>query len=455
MGKLNIFIIAIIGFLFCQVIFLPIITSSTLIINKQCGRTGVILYEDGCCEGYTLCYFYTNKPDDTPRNILIDMEGKIIKTWPNTTAFPAKILPGGSIITGTGGTYQWDVYNLTQIDWNGNIEWNFCNWCEDFGGKNSSRQHHDFQREGNPVGYYAPGQEFVSDGKTLVLSHNTVYNLSISRKEFIDDVIYEVNWDGSLTGFEWHAINHIDEMGFNLKSRIGIWFNPGGPDKPLTFAPYNWWLHLNTISYLGENKWYPDDERFNPENILICSRIANFIAIISKESGDIIWRIGPDFSKNTEEGSKIGQIIGPHYAHIIPEGLPGAGNILLFDNGGLAEYGLFGCPSKLRLYSRVIEINPKTLDIVWEYSHKKGFYPLPRSGEYHKFFSPTGSSAQRLPNGNTLITECLTGHIFEITADKEILWEYLSPELNLGIYRGYRIPPEWIPGNPSNYTFWE
>jgi hypothetical protein len=118
------------------------------------------------------------------------------------------------------------------------------------------------------------------------------------------------------------------------------------------------------MSKLGKNKWYnAGDERFNPENIMICSRHANIIAIICRETGEIVWKIGPDYSQKTEEGKKIGQIVGPHHAHMIPEGLPGAGNILVFDNGGFSGYGILGMPNKFRCYSRVIEINPYTLDI--------------------------------------------------------------------------------------------
>ena len=81
-----------------------------------------------------------------------------------------------------------------------------------------AREHHDFQREGNPVGYYAPGQDFVSYGTTLILAHNTIYNPNVSRKTIIDDVIYEVFWNGTLTGFEWHASEHISEMGLDRKN---------------------------------------------------------------------------------------------------------------------------------------------------------------------------------------------------------------------------------------------
>ena len=70
------------------------------------------------------------------------------------------------------------------------------------------------------------------------------------------------------------------------------------------------------------------------------------------------------------------------------------------------------------------------------------------------FFSPFISNAQRLPNGNTLITEGSDGRIFEVTAEHEIVWEYICPyKGTVGmpmnwVYRAYRVPYEWVPQAP-------
>jgi len=68
-----------------------------------------------------------------------------------------------------------------------------------------------------------------------------------------------------------------------------------------------------------------------------------------------------------------------------------------------------------------------------------------------RFYSPFISSAQRLPNGNTLITEGSDGRIFEVTREHETVWEYISPYWGTGrhalnmVYRAYRAPYEWVP----------
>jgi hypothetical protein len=224
------------------------------------------------------------------------------------------------------------------------------------------------------------------------------------------------------------------------------------------------WLHTNCISYLGPNKWWDaGDTRFHPENIIADSRQANILWIIEKATGDIVWRVGPDYSLGNPE-SRLGQIVGQHHTHMIAKGLPGAGNILVFDNGGQAGYGkAFGpfgdptYPNKTRLHSRVIEFNPVTLDLVWEYERRS-----PGPGENFRFFSYYISSAQRLPNGNTLICEGDTARIFEVTPTGDLAWEYFSPYVDwaydtvggalFGIfgcypdtYRAYRIPYDFIP----------
>ena len=404
----------------------------------------LVIHTPGCCDGYTLV-------GQSTQTILIDMNGTVIHRWPSFFSQPAKMLPGGFIIAGSGfkfaGIGCGDFDALNEYAWNGSIVWSVHNWDD-----GRARQHHDFQREGNPVGYYAPGQDFLPHGNTLILAHYGIVNTSISRKPLKDDVIYEVDWNGSLTGFEWSALAHFNQFGFNAETKHGMYVNPGILGDGDIF-------HTNSMSLLGSNKWYDADpikySCFNPQNIIISSRHVNYIAIISRETGDIVWKVGPDFSKNTLEGRKLGQLIGLHHAHMIPQGLPGAGDILLFDNGGLAGYGYFGMPRYFRLYSRVIEFNPVTLDIVWQYSHRVLHWVIPRTGDDHKLYSVYMSSVQRLPNGNTLVSEATNGRVFEVTNTSKVVWEYATPTRAQQIYRAYRVPPEWVPGNPSGYAFWE
>jgi hypothetical protein len=163
--------------------------------------------------------------------------------------------------------------------------------------------------------------------------------------------------------------------------------------------------------------------------------------------------MGPDYDI-TRELRNLGWIIGPHHAHIVPKGLPGEGNLLLFDNGGFAGYGIPnpGAPTGLnnarRDYSRVLEIDPISLKVLWQYTPSEAGCKLP--DRFYRFYSPLISAVQRLPNGNTMITIGSAGIIIEVTPDHDVVWEYVSPfflkEQNSNlIYRAYRVPYDWVP----------
>jgi hypothetical protein len=397
--------------------------------------------------------------------LLIDMNGREVQLWKGLQGFPNKLLPGGHVFGSTGERNpkhgQQDQLDLVQVDFDGRVVWRFdrLEYIADPGEEPRwyARQHHDFQREGSPVGYYAPGQEPRTEGgNTLILVHENVRNERISSKPLVDDKIIEVNWQGEIQ-WTWRPHEHFEELGFDEDARKALRDDP----NLRSLAPGNAarevgdWLHINSLSALGANRWYDaGDSRFHPENLIWDAREANIIAIVDKRSGKIVWKLGPRYDGSAAQ-RKLGWIIGQHHAHLIPQGLPGAGNLLVFDNGGWAGYGAPnpGAPTGLKTaqrdYSRVLEIDPTTLEIVWQYTPKEAGFVVPLDAA--RFYSPFISSAQRLPNGNTLITEGSDGRIFEVTREHELVWEYLSPywrqgamHLNL-VYRAYRAPYEWVP----------
>ncbi|MFC1868004.1 aryl-sulfate sulfotransferase [Thermodesulfobacteriota bacterium] len=412
---------------------------------------GTTIYTpDKCWNGYTI---FQGRDLGA---VLIDMNGNVAKLWKGLHGMPNTILPGGYVMGNTGERnpaygYQ-DKVDLVQVDWDGNIVWKFdkYDFIEDPGEEPMwmVRQHHDYQREGNTVGYYAPGMEpLVDRGNTLILCHKNLKNPEISDKLLMDDAIIEVTWDGEII-WEWIASDHFDELGFSEEAKNAMCRFPnmkGGAGD---------WMHMNAMSSLGPNKWYDSgDERFHPDNIIWDGRQTNIIAITAKKTGKIVWKLGPDYTVSPQT-RKLGQIIGQHHAHMIPGGLPGEGNILIFDNGGWAGYGApnpgsaRGHNNALRDYSRVLEFDPTTLELVWQYTPREAGFVMP--ADSYKFYSGYISSAQRLPSGNTLITEGADGRIFELTPGYEIVWEYLSPyfgkrENRNEVYRAYRVPYSWIP----------
>ena len=408
---------------------------------------GVTIYKpDKCWNGYTvLSKVIAKKPGQIPTGFsvpLIDMNGKVVHEWKNVVGFPSKLLPGGRLLGGLPkpGTVGIDVDLVAQFDFNGNIEWQWDKAEEiqvkgpdgKIGKVWSARQHHDIQREPNPVGYYVPGLDpWVDKGNTLIAAK------SIGNDE--NERIVEVDWQGNII-WDFLGKDHKDEV---IRRDTNAW---GG----------------NTMSWLGPNKWYDaGDQRFHPDNIIM-DNYSDTIFIISKKTSKVVWQVGPDFSKYPQL-AKLGvnrtEFLGPysggyvggmmHHAHMIPKGLPGEGNIIAFKNG---------LP-----YSLVIEFNPVTLEKVWEYSGIELGY-AESHGLAHYFFSASISSIQRLPNGNTLICEGDGGRIFEVTKDLETVWEYIYPVYDwagLGgaldrykqkrvkntnmVYRAYRYPYSYVP----------
>jgi hypothetical protein len=403
--------------------------------------TGTTIFDPArAWNGYTVL-----SPLGTPAVLVIDMNGNVVKRWDgyvNSAGGPARVFPGGGVMAANGSRapYQ-ESLELIQRDFDGKVVWQFSRneQIETRGGTIwAARQHHDWQRDDFPAGYYSPGASPAIEGRnTLILTHKNVTQPKVADRPLEDDRLIEVSWKGDIV-WEWLASDHIEELGFNADARNAIKAAPGFNAGRGSFD----WLHINSATYVGPNRWFDEgDKRFAPDNVIISSRQASVIAIVARD-GSIAWRLGPDFSESRELRA-IRQIIGQHHPHLIPKGLPGAGNLLVFDNGGSSGYGFAnpiapnGTGAFARAGSRVLEINPVTLELVWSYSNAR-------------FFSTNISGAQRLPNGNTLITAGAGGRLFEVTREGAIVWEYLYPQFSgaqstNAVYRGYRLPYDWIP----------
>jgi hypothetical protein len=388
--------------------------------------------------------------------VVIDMNGKVVKQWDgynNSAGGPARVLPNGDVIAASGARPgRQESLELVQRDFSGNVVWRFDRNeqipTSDGNTIQSLRQHHDWQREDFPAGYFSPEAMPARAGSnTLVLAHTDRRVPEIADVMLQDDRLIEVSEQGQVV-WQWLAGDHINQLGFDANARAAIrGARVGGAGRGAAgrgggdAAAFDW-LHLNSATYVGPNRWFDaGDTRFAPNNVIISSREASLLAIVARD-GSIVWRLGPEFLQS-DALRAIGQIIGQHHAHLIPKGLPGAGNLLVFDNGGPSGYGEPSgtAPRGVGVYarpnSRVLEIDPVSLKLVWSYSAPG------------QFFSTNISGAQRLANGNTLITEGAGGRIFEVTSDRRIVWEYMNPlfagaRQSNAVYRAYRIPYAWL-----------
>lgn len=403
-------------------------------------------------------YVLFSSPD--AKTHLIDMNGNEVHKWDHI-GFPSELLDpnvtegkkGHVLLQLENGSGAYSgIFNnkvVGEVDWDGNIVWQ---WGKEAPG-GEVRQNHDWNR--------------LTNGNTLLVVTVDRVVSGVSSKPIADQTIYEVTPTGKIV-WSWSAGDHIDEFGITPEGREllrKVYANGGKGHGFLT---------INDMQPIGPNKWFDGgDNCFNPDNIVIDSREASFIAIIDKKTGSIVWRIGADYGNaaETNGGSAnfattpslrptlrtdvprpVDQTSGQHDAHIIPNGLPGAGNLLVFDNEGSSGYP----PTRISTQqgSRILEIDPVKKEIVWQYTAQDS------EQQIWDFFSSFISSARRLPNGNTLIDEGMNGRIFQITREGEIVWEYINPYfakyeqngkkiLTNWVFRAQPVPYNWVPeGTP-------
>ena len=331
-------------------------------------RKGVTKYERGAAfDGYNL---YTN---DADRALLLDMQGQVVHSW-RFKGFPwceyAHMMDNGDLL----GVCVNNA--LVKVDWHSKYVWKW-----------RAGVTHDVA--------------VLEDGRLAVPFDDVVVPYKGRRVKYCSLAFLDSR--GRFLG-QWSTYKNFDK----IKSH----HRPTKLDTPAAKKSHQLYdyYHLNTIHELPHTGLGKRDARFRKGNFLICSRNVSLIAILDRDSMNIVWSWGP------------GDLDWPHHPTMLPNG-----NILIYDNG------------KHRDYTRIVELEPLTKKIVWEY---KGDPPK-------SFYSEVRGSSQRLPNGNTLICESEKGRVFEITPKGRIVWEFWNPIFNdkkkrKRIYRFMRMPPEKV-----------
>ncbi len=250
----------------------------------------------------------------------------------------------------------------------------------------------------------------LTDGSILV---PFLENREYRGRQVGFDGIARVSRDGKPSPF-WSAWRRFDELR-RLHPASPLDTPPLASGDPLAGWEQGFeYYHLNSIEALPATPLGARDPRFREGNLLVCLRNINLMAILDQDDLSVVWSWG------------AGELELPHMPTMIPDG-----NILVFDNG------------TYRGWSRVLEVEPLDGRIVWSYEGS------PRES----FFSKWRGGVQRLPNGNTLICESDRGHVFEVTPEGEIVWEFWNPEIvdsrRKRIYRFTRLPPAEGGGVPG------
>jgi hypothetical protein len=178
------------------------------------------------------------------------------------------------------------------------------------------------------------------------------------------DVIREVNRAGELV-WEWKAWEHLDPKDFPIA--------PG-------FGRFHWPL----VNGLGV------DAR---GEVLMSLRTTSGVIAVDRQTGGVTMHIPPSLVSHQHSPVALAN-----------------GNILVFDNGNFRTGAHVA-------FSRVLEMDPASREVVWSYADDM----------VNMFYSAFMGNAQRLPNGNTHITESATGRLFEVTPAGQVVWEYVIP----------------------------
>jgi hypothetical protein len=387
---------------------------------------GLLLNAEGSFDGYTLF-----APMNEGNTYLIDNDGRSIHSWPTAPGVTVTpyLLEDGSVIGMDNG--------IRQVAWDGSVLWDF-DWERD-----DSFAHHDIEVLPNGNVLFV-AVEILTAEEAIIEGRDPD---RLRTGTFWPEIIVEVERTGPTTGdvvWKWSIWDHLIQDFDETKNNFGVVgdhpelvdINFGLPNGTSDHD----WLHNNGVNY-------------NPEldQIVLSPRQFSEIWIIDHSTtteeaatntggnsgmgGDLLYRWGnPQAYRAGDESDQ--QLFVQHDAQWIDPGLPGAGNLLIFNNGINRQDGN---------YSSVDEIVPP-IDNSGHYTRSEGSAfgpeePLWTYSSPSDFYAPIISGMVRLPNGNTLIDAGVQGTIFEVTPEGETVWKYINPLGTEGpLTRGEPIP---------------
>ena len=398
---------------------------------------------------------------------LIDMEGNVVNTWKLGTN--PRFLDNGNLLDASTDDPS-GFAGLRELDWNGNTIWNYAETRKDY------HPHHDFTRIWNKklnafTTLYIANRDITHE--QCIAAGCDPKNAPYTGAQM--DAIVEVDLQGKVV-WEWFFLDHtIQDVDPSKPNYVGagktIADYPGKLNLNLPGRPVRKdWLHCNALDYNPDldqiviNSVQGEFYVIDHGNTFLPNDLAGSLKLAASTTGDFLYRFGDparykqgdppsilqDWTASTTGNKQIG---GSHDIQWIKPGLPGAGHFLVFNNGqylfertpqsyifeinaylntSKQDTGQYVNPPNAGYYRWVspdaqnTHKQPKQMSnqIVWTYSSK----------DNTSFFSHIGSSAQRLPNGNTLIGASTTGQMFEVTMGGEVVWEYINPVTRNGAF---------------------
>jgi hypothetical protein len=398
---------------------LLVVAFFTSVAETQPQTVGLLQNDEGASVGYTL--FKRPLHDET---YLIDNHGLLVHSWVVGGGGVVYLLENGNLLRGTRRIFEYE--------WDGTIVWEYY----------YGTAHHDIERlpNGNVL---LITQESISHSDAIAAGRDPALLVADLRPLHI----VEVQKSGPTTGtivWEWRVWDHLIQDHDPSRPNYGV-----VADHPelidLNFAAngFSDWLHTNAIDYNSDL-----------DQIMVSLRNVNELWVIDHSTttaeaashaggnsgmgGDLLYRWG---NPRAYDRGGLGdqQLFYQHDTNWIDAGLPGEGQILLFNNGTGRPGGFYSTADEIvppvdgHAYS--IGTDPGAAyepdAPLWIYSAD------PPTSLYSSFYS----SAQRLPNGNTLVDSGKDGTFFEVTPDGQTVWKYVNPVISTGpLSQGDVIP---------------
>jgi hypothetical protein len=357
---------------------------------------------------------------------LMDTNGQIIHSWSCTTTpgYTVYLMPDSTIWRPgaySGAVMRGGVYGgqIEQYDWQGNVIRSFL-WSD-----SNHQQHHDIHpMENGHILLLAWARKTQAQAQAMG-------RVNVTGEMWPEEIV-EYDPDADSAVWIWRVWDHVIQDVDSTKPNFGV-----VRDHPelidinvgdLFF--YGDWIHANIVEY--------NDER---DEIVFSSHFLNELYVIDHSTttaeaaghtggrrakgGDILYRWGNPM--NYRRGDSTAQhFFVVHGANWIEPGLVGEGNILVFNNGDR--------PGTVNDYSSVEEIAPPLDSNGNYYLHPdSAFGPEGPSWIYQDpgdFNSAHMGGAYRMPNGNTFITEAVSGRLTEVTHDGQVVWQHSTTAWN-------------------------
>lgn len=400
-----------------------LLSISLLFSMTSIGQTVGLLQHDqeSLDDGYVLF-----APMGSNNTYLIDKCGKLAKTWGSAyrPGISVYLMPDGRLLR--PGIIDNATFNaggrggiIEIIDWDGTVSWSYTL------SSNMICQHHDVRAlpNGNILAIVWESKtqdEAVAQGRDPALVSDLLWSEAILEIQPIGATTGEVVW-------EWHLWDHLVQTFDATKPNFGevadhaelvdLNFNASAVQSD--------WIHLNSVDYNPDLDQvlvsaHAFDEIWIIDHSTNTAEAAEHTGGNAGHGGDLLYRWGNPATYG--HGSASDQVLyGQHNARWIENGLPYAGDIMLFNNGSGRPDGNYSTVEVIKPpmdemgYSSLLPYGPTAPVWLWN------------DGNPHSLFAQNISGAQQLSNGNVLVTNGPIGNFIEVDALGPRVWSYVNP----------------------------